>query len=446
MYKTPFLFLSALSAIGLLAACSGSSDTIQKPLPGERISILDLQKELAPQNVSQDVMDNINIPPAISNTDWPQAGGYPHHAMQNVHVGNGEAQGLEQIWRANIGKGTSHRIPLNATPIVADGKVFTLDANSRVRAFHDQTGKTLWEQSIKSLKEKENVISGGLAYSGGIIFATSGYNEVLALNPADGEIYWRTTIPAGSRAAPTVLNGRVFVTALNNSMIALDATSGKALWEHEGVAEATGLLGAASPAADGEIVIPAFSSGDITALRTQNGSIVWEDSLANSLRLGGMSGLSDIRGLPVITRDRVIAASFGGKIAAFNKTNGSRLWQKPISSAETPWVSGNAVYVLTADFKIIALDLTNGETIWISNIQKYENEKKRDTLIHWTGPIMVNGKLLIAGSKGRVRELNPLNGQEINSWKVGRDISIPPIVANGTLFILTDDGSLSAYR
>ena len=59
---------------------------------------------------------------------------------------------------------------------------------------------------------------------------------------------------------------------------------------------------------------------------------------------------------------------------------------------------------------------------------------------------MTNGKLLIAGSKGRVRELNPLNGQEVNSWKAGRDISIPPIVANGTLFILTDDGSLSAYR
>jgi len=106
---------------------------------------------------------------------------------------------------------------------------------------------------------------------------------------------------------------------MNNNLIALDASNGKILWEYEGAGETTGLLGAASPAANEQIVIPAFSNGDIAALRVENGSTVWEDSLSSTARLGGMAGLSDIRGLPVMVGGRVIAVSYGNKISAFDQ-------------------------------------------------------------------------------------------------------------------------------
>lgn len=434
----PLLITSCL----LLGACSYFSGEAEKaPLPGERISILDLESELKPNS---DEQLSIEIPPTLNNEDWPQSSGYPHHAMQNLAMGTGSK--IEPIWHASIGTGSTSRIPLNAEPIVAAGKVFSLDGKSKLRAFHNQTGKLLWEQNVKSEKEDEAVISGGLAYSGGVLFVTPGYNEVLAVNPENGEIYWRSKISAGSRAAPTVLNGRVFVTTLNNNIVAFDASNGKSLWEYEGVGETTGLLGAASPAANDEIVVPAFSSGDIMALRVENGSVVWEDSLANSMRLGGMEGLSDIRGNPVITEDRVFAVSYGNKMAAFDKNNGNRLWQREISSTETPWVAGNAVYVLTPEHKLVALDISNGNVLWLSELEKFENPSKRDGLISWTGPIMANDRLILGGSGGRVLVIDPLNGKELRRWDAGADISIAPIVAGGTLYIITDDGKLTAYR
>jgi len=66
--------------------------------------------------------------------------------------------------------------------------------------------------------------------------------------------------------------------------------------------------------------------------------------------------------------------------------------------------------------------------------------------INWSGPIMAGGKLFVAGAKGRVVEIDAGNGQEVNTWDAGDDISIAPIVAEGTLYILTDDGMLNAYR
>jgi len=433
-----------LASSFILHACSAlSSGENEAPrLQGERISILDLQTELSPSAKAQN--SAINILPAIANEDWPQASGYPHHAMQNLSVG--DSASLGQIWRSSIGQGSTKEIPLNAKPVVASGKIFAIDGRNKVHAFNAQTGQKIWVQNVKSLTENDNVIAGGLAHANNVLFVTSGYDEILALNPEDGEIYWRTKISSGSRAAPTVINGRVFVTTMNNKAVALDASNGNILWEYEGVGETTGLLGAASPAANEQIVVPAFSNGDILALRVENGATIWEDSLANSLRLGGMAGLSDIRGNPVIIGDLVIAISYGNKMAAFDKNNGARIWQREISSAETPWVSGNVVYVLTADSKVVALDITSGDIIWISALPKYKNPDAYKGLIHWTGPIMMNSKLLFSGTAGRILEIDPITGQETNRWDVKKDISLPPIIAGGTLYILTDDGTLSAYR
>jgi outer membrane protein assembly factor BamB len=427
-----------------LSACSiFDSSPVDKPLEGERISILDLQRELIPSS-NKSSNEVIVVPDSILNKAWPQRGGYPHHVMQNLTLG--DAAQLERIWRSDIGKGSENNLPLTAQPIVAAGKVFTLDTTSKVRAFHDQTGKELWESKVHHLTDKDSVIGGGLSYDDGKIFVTSGYNEILALSAENGNILWRTEISAGSRAAPTIKNGRVFITALNNNAIALDAISGKILWEYEGVGETTGLLGAASPAADDQIVIPAFSSGNLVALRVENGSAVWSDSLANSLRLGGMAGLSDIRGLPVMNGDMVLAVSFGGKMAAYDKRNGVQLWQREISSAETPWVAGNTAYVLSSDYKLMAVSLTNGDLLWVSDVQKYKNRQDREGLLTWSGPIMAGGRLLLTATNGRIIEYNPSTGAETAKWDTKHTIHIAPIIANGTLYLLSDDGSLLAYR
>lgn len=444
MRSTRVLSYSLLLPVLFLGACSYFDSTPEQTiLPGERISILDMQEELLPTN-NKMAVKNIIVPSAIRNRDWKQNGGDPRHVMQNLSLGS--ADQIEKIWSASIGAGNSKNIPLMAHPVVTADKVFTLDTKSNVRAFHNQTGNMLWQSDVKPKTEEEFVISGGIAFSGNVLYITSGYNEVLALNPDDGELYWRTAISAGSRAAPTIHNNRIFVTALNNNTIALDAKSGKVLWEYEGVGETTGLLGAASPTADDKVIISAFSSGDLVALRAENGSNIWSDNLSNSLRLGGMSGLSDIRGLPIINGDMVLAVSFGGKMVAVNKRSGNRLWQREISSAETPWIAGNTVYVLSADYKLMALNVSNGEILWVSEIEKYQKPKTHKGLLTWAGPVMAGGRLLLVGTDGRIAEFNPKSGEKLTQWDIKKNISISPVIANDTLYLLTDDGSLLAYR
>lgn len=436
--------LSLVLAISVgLGGCSlfdGGDDT--PPLAGERISILDLEQELKPSADAASV--NITVPLAVKNISWAQTG----HTSENI-LGNLEAGDLtkiETIWRADIGEGKQGGVPLTAQPVIADGKVFTIDTKSVIRAFHDQTGKEIWARKVRPEKEDESVINGGLAVNGSTLYITAGYNEVVALNVADGKVIWRQSISAGSRAAPTVRDNRVFIKTLNNNIIALNADDGASLWEYEGVGETTGLLGTASPAADDQIVVAAFSSGDLVALRVENGSVVWSERLINSLQFQSSASLADIKGLPVIDGDMILAVSYGGKMIAVDKRTGLRLWTKDISSAETPLVSGNYIFIYGANQNLMALEKTSGKILWIKQLPKYENPEKRKDPILWTGPVMVNGSLLMTGSNGILSLYEIQKGDLIRRLDTKKTTMQHPVISNGIMYLISQDGTLLALR
>jgi outer membrane protein assembly factor BamB len=437
--------LCLTAVIALLGACStpswlGGGDDAP-PLEGERVSILELQRNLEPDSDALAAQGFV-APTIWRNEFWPQAGGYANHSMQHIELG----ENLKQAWSVKIGDGASDSLPLTAQPIVVDGKIFTMDTDSIVSAFDITNGKKIWKIDVRDKNEDDAVIGGGLAYSGGTLYITNGYNEIIAVSPADGTLAWRAKISAPSRAAPTVHQGRVFVTTLHNKLVALDATSGDVLWEYAGLNETAGLIGAASPATGRDIVVPAFSSGEIVALRVENGALAWSENLSSRNPLSGLSNISDIRALPVVDKGLVIAISFGGRMIAVEERTGSRIWQRDIGGSETPWLAGNHLFVLSNDNELIALGRDNGVIRWVTQLPRFDDPEDRDGKLYWTGPVLAGNRLIVAGTRGRILEFSPETGDMINEWSVKRSISVPPVVAGGVLYLLADDGTLMAYR
>ncbi len=438
VFKNTCLGLCAcllLSGCGIGSLFESDKDA---PLKGERISVLELQKELEPDDAALESQGLI-MPEAWTNEFWPQVGGYPNHSMQNLSLNQGA---LKQVWKADIGKGASNEIPLITQPVIVDGRIFTLDTDNHVTAFDITNGKEIWRKDVGVDDEDDSVIAGGIATSGGFLYITNGFNEVLALKPTDGGLIWRKTLPAPSRAAPTVIDDRVFITTLDSRLMALNANDGSVIWEYTGISDEASLVGAPSAAANQDIVVPAFSSGEITALRVENGSIAWSDNLSNVRGFGGISAITDIRALPVIDKGMIIAISFSGRLVAIDERTGSRVWQRQISGSQTPWVAGNHVFILSSDNRLIALGRDNGSIRWITQLPRFDDGDP----ILFSGPVLAGGRLILAGSEGRVVEVQPENGTVIREWEAEGTVSIPPIVANNTLFLLDRDGKLSAYR
>lgn len=443
MKTTRFLFLT-LSCAALLSACGGDNkggknaiSRAEAPMD-QRVSIMALEQKLEPAS-AEFLGEGVRIPSPWNNGFWPQTGGYPSHAMGHVAF---STQPPKLLWRAKIGSGSDKRIPLNARPIVVDGKVFTLDTENRLSAFNLSNGGKLWSTNIGIEEEDDSVINGGIAFADGVVYATNGYNDVRAISAEDGSLRWHASLDAPSRAAPTIQGGRVFATTVDNRLIALNAEDGSFLWDHIGLSEEAALIGNASAAANNNVVIPAFSSGEILALRLENGAVAWADNLAGLKRGGGITAVSGIKAPAVIAEDQVFAVSFQGSLAAIDIRTGNRIWQRNFSGSEMPWISGNTLFVMSADGILSALDRSRGLIRWTT---EFENSKK-GKIITWMGPVLAGERLITVSSDGRIVEVNPANGAILNEIKTKDDIAFAPIIADQKMLLITHDGVLKVYQ
>ena len=416
-------------------------DSDEAPLAGDRLSVISLERQLEP-DPGADLL-TVRLPPPYVNEDWPQAGGYPHHAMHHLAA----ADVLAEAWRVRIGRGTDDDGPALSPPVIAGGRVFTMDSRSLISAFDATTGARLWTADTRPEDDDEGAFGGGLALAGGWLFAATGLGHVLALEAETGAMQWRQPIGVPVRAAPVVSGGRVFAVSHDNRLWALDARSGAVQWSHAGIEESAGFLGGASPAVDGGIVIAPFSSGELTALRVENGRTVWADILAvQGVRIGAIATFNDIEGSPVMDRGLVLAIGHGGRMVSIDERSGRRVWERDIAGLDTPWVAGDFVFVMTADGELVCLNRERGAIIWVRSLPRFEDPEDREDPIFWSGPALVGDRLIAAGSDGSVLSISPYDGRYLGAYDARGAVRLPPVVADQTLFILTDDADLIALR
>jgi outer membrane protein assembly factor BamB len=437
MRVTSLALLLLVSA--MLAACDWFSEKKQ-PLPGERISVLSLDRQLEPDPELSKIP--ITLPPPVVNADWPEAGGYPNHAMQHLSL----PDRLSEAWRTSIGEGASRYTRVLSQPVVAKGRVYAMDGGVQVSALDTATGSRLWQVDLKPEDERGNSFGGGVAFWNDRLYVSTGYAQVLALDPADGKVIWKSAVSAPIRSGPTVADGRVFVVTVDNELIVLSADDGRRLWTHSAIPETASLLGSASPAVEGEVVVAAYSSGEIYALTVENGRPLWSDNFSNTRTVNAVSSLADIRGRPVLDRGRVFAASHSGRIAAIDLRSGDRAWEQEFGGVHSPWVAGDYVYVLSNDNELVCLTRNAGKIRWVRQLPSYENEKKRKNPITWAGPVLGSDRLIVLSSAGDAISISPYTGEPLGRQEMASGGYMSPVIADNALYVLTDDAKLSAYR
>jgi outer membrane protein assembly factor BamB len=431
-------FATLLLAFGP-AACNWFGDKKQ-PLPGERISVLGIGGEVAAD--PKLAATPVTLPPPAVNPDWPEPGGNPAHAMNHPAL----PEKLARAWETSIGDGSARYTRVMSQPVIAGGRVFAMDGGVQVRALDAASGKSIWQIDLKPEDLRGNAFGGGPALWNDHLYVATGYAEVLALDPADGKVVWRKNVTAPVHAPPTVVDGRIFAVTVDNELNVLDAKDGRHLWSHNGIPETAGLLGGASPAVEGEVVIAPYSSGELFALRVENGRVVWSDSLAASRNVNAVTGLADIRGRPVVDRGRVFAVSHSGRMAAIDLRTGERVWEQQIASSHSPWVVGDYVFVLANDNEMVCLTRDEGKARWVRELRRYADEKGRSDPIFWAGPVLGGNRLIALSSLGEAVSVSPLTGEVIDQQTMSAGGFLGPVIADNALYLLSDDANLSAYR
>ena len=429
----------AAMAASPLAACGLFDEDVKPITPGHREDILPPAYGLNPDPALAALP--VTLPPAESNQDWPQPGRVPTHIEGNV----GWTGGDKIVWQIATGTGQGFRSQLTASPLVADGRVYTMDANAVIDAFDVETGRQLWRLVTKPRKQKSSNVGGGITYADGVVYAATGLAEALAIDAADGHVRWRvdTTVPV--RSPPTVADGRVFFGDIDQKLHALDATDGRNLWSYQASQSFNALLGQPAPAVSAGVVLAGFGSGEIAALGSLDGALVWSDSLGSTVGASPLE-FSSIHAEPIIDGGTAYTISVGGLMTATDMRTGRRVWERAIAGGQNPVLAGDWIFLLTTEQTVTCLQKTTGHVRWNSVLPRFHKPNSRTQPIAWAGPLLAGGHLVLVGSYGQLLLLSPDEGTIEDQRKLHGPASQPPIAARDALLVLTDDGRLTAYR
>ncbi len=425
-----------------LSGCGVFKGGKKRPITvGERIPVLTYESKAEAEAELKDTA--VVLPLEAPNADWGQPGGTP--SKLNGHLawsGN-----LQQAWSASIGAGSSSTRRLNAAPVVSGGRVFTMDTLGEVRAFNAQSGALAWASQV-TLKGQAQAIAfgGGVSADNGRVFATTGFGIVVAYDAAQGIELWRRVLPTPLRGAPAVAGSRLFVLSQDNQLFALNVENGEQLWSVTGTVEVAGLLGTGAPAVAQDTVVVGFGSGELTALRAENGRTVWSDALTRTGRATAMAALSDIDASPVIDRGRVFAIGHGGRMAALEMATGQRVWERNFAGISTPWLAGEFIYAVTLEGELLCITRSEGKIRWVLQLDRWRKPKKKTDPISWSGPVLGSEKLLLVSSEKKIVVVDPYEGKLLKTEKLGSRAYLPPVLAGGLAYVLTDDGRLTAWR
>lgn len=433
------LAVALMFALGACGLFGGDEETT--PVIGNRVAILGEESTIAADPGL--AATEIRLPPQARNSDWSQPGGNVTKSVGHLALGATPAR----VWTAEVGTGSSSTAYLNAAPVVEAGRIYAMDTRAVVSAFDAASGRSLWRHEIAKPGESEKVaFGGGVSAFGGRLYATSGYGIAAALDAATGAEIWRVNLQTPLRGAPTVDGTRVFVMLQDNQLVALDAATGERLWDVIGTVEPAGRLGAASPAVAQGTAVVGFSSGELNAVRVENGRTVWQDTLARTSRTTALSALSDVDAPPVIEGGRVFAIGHGGRMVALDLATGQRAWEQSLGGLSTPAVAGDWIFVVTTRAELVALSRADGRIRWVQQLPAFRDMEDRKGAISYYGPVLAGDRLWLTSSEGELIAASPYDGAVQSRVEAAKSIRLPPIVAGGTLYLLDEEARLSAYR
>ena len=436
--------LFGLAAALALTACSKDEPI----LSGEREGIREVLQSEVRRAQAEETPENqvmaVTLPVAVNNAEWTQRIGTP--STRVAHPALSVAPQL--AWSVKIGSGDGRRVRITADPVVAGGRVFTLDAEAQVAAV-STSGSLLWTTNLTPPTDRSDHASGGgLAFGDGKLFVSSGFGVLSALDPETGATIWSQDLGSPGTATPTVYDGRVYVVAGDDVAWVLDTATGRVEWQLSATPDIHNVLGGPAPALTEKYAVMAFGAGELQGAFRKGGLRLWDAQVAGQRSGVASAQVLDITGDPVVVGDRVYTGSHAGRTVALRLGSGKRIWTANEGPLNPVWPAGESLFMVTDRNELVRLAAQDGTRIWGHALPLFDERKprKQAQIVGHFGPIIAGGQLVLASGDGRLRFFDPASGQMIRSVDLPGGATSNPVVAGGTLYVVSKKGQLLAFR
>jgi outer membrane protein assembly factor BamB len=341
---------------------------------------------------------------------------------------------VKRLWDDGVGGGKKQtKLRLGLGPAIDNGVVFAANHKGEILAVSLETGRDVW---VKKLKVP---ISAGPEAAFGVVVAGTSKGAVIALDGATGRQLWRSQINSELLSSPAISEKVVVMRSVDGRLHGLDTHTGKLLWSVEQQVPRLSLRGTAIPIVAKEIAISGFDNGKVMAVSLTTGDTIWDTALASPHGRTELDRLVDIDSAVRVVGDNVFAAGFQGRTAMLALDSGQLWWSHDMSSYRGLSVDEDNLYVTESDGTVVAMRQRDGAEVW-------RNDKlKRRGL---STPVVTSTAIAVADFQGYLHWLDKNTGALVARERIAKKqrVSNPPVSAGDTVVVLTDAGTLAAYR
>lgn len=295
----------------------------------------------------------------------------------------------------------------NSTPLVADGRLFTVGVTGIVTAWDANSGRQLWRKDFSNIVDTSKLFCGTsaspLIVDGRLIIQVGSDlhgGQVLALDPEDGKEIWKWTGPGPGYASAIdikVGESRQIVTLTESSIVGLAASSGRELWSIPFPDEWQENI--VTPLWTGSLLVISGTRQGTHAYRLENVGDQWKATQVWENRKIAMYMSS-----PVLADGTIFghSARQKGQFVALNAADGETRWTSLGRSGDHASVILTPRYViwLTNEGRFVVVDRNAKE---YQPFKQYQLEAKQT----WSMPVMLGNDLLVRDEQRLVR-LSPV--------------------------------------
>ncbi len=276
-------------------------------------------------------------------------------------------------------------------------------------------------------------ISGGVGSDGLVVAIGTPRGEVLAFG-ADGKQLWRAQLNAAVQTAPLVGRGLVVVRGSDHRITAFDSATGKRRWTFQRASTPLTLKAYSDMAFAGDLVVSGFPSGRVVALGAANGAVRWDVPVSEPRGATEVERLSDVMGAPLSLSGDVCAASFQGRVACINASNGNLRWARDMSAGNGPGGDGERIFAVDSKSNVLAFSREAGTSVW-----------RQDKLLNrdLSTPLALRRAVLVGDFAGYVHFLSPQDGGFLARVSLGGEILAAPVQFGGGAIVQTRSGTVA---
>ncbi len=354
-------------------------------------------------------------------------------------------------WRSSVGAGLGRRYN-RLQPALRGGRIYAADAYGLVEARETETGERLWQTRVgipegallgpfaiwERDDDRGSFVTGGVHADDFAVFIGTARGDFIALRADDGGELWRVTLSSEVLSPAASDRERIFVVTGDGRLRALSRSDGRRVWSYDTQVPVLSMRGTSAPVFSDPLLFQGFSNGRLTALRADNGQVVWETAVGVPSGRSELERMADLDGTPLITPSGAFAASYQGAVKSMRLQDGFVQWERPLSSFNPLAEGYGQVYVVDDRGRIHALDQSSGAVVW-----------QQDGLLRRgvSGAAAVGPFVAVGDAQGYLHLFAQSDGRPIARTRIDRrGIRVSPQSDGNKLYVLGNSGRLEALR